>query len=127
PAPGGAHAAGVPDAPPLARVAWREGCGERVRFLPPQPHEELATLFRAADLVLVPSYSESYGLVALEAQACGTPVVAARVGGLTHAVGDGTTGVLVDQHDPAAYAAVVASLLGSPRRARVSAGAADRL
>ena len=79
-----------------------------------------------ADLVLVPSYSESYGLVALEAQACGTPVVAARVGGLTHAVGDGTTGVLVDQHDPAAYAAAVASLLDSPRRLAAMGAAAAR-
>jgi D-inositol-3-phosphate glycosyltransferase len=123
---GGASGDGDRDAPHLARLAWREGVGERVRFLPPQPHEGLATLFRAADLVLVPSYSESYGLVALEAQACGTPVVAARVGGLTHAVGDGTTGVLVDQRDPAAYAAAVASLLDSPRRLAAMGVAAAR-
>jgi D-inositol-3-phosphate glycosyltransferase len=123
---GGASGDGDRDAPHLARLAWREGVGERVRFLPPHPHEGLATLFRAADLVLVPSYSESYGLVALEAQACGTPVVAARVGGLTHAVGDGTTGVLVDHHDPAAYAATVASLLDSPRRLAAMGAAAAR-
>jgi hypothetical protein len=91
---GGVSGDGGSDAPHLARLAWGEGVGDRVRFLPPQPHDQLATLFRAADLVLVPSHSESYGLVALEAQACGTPVIAARVGGLVHAVGDGTTGLL---------------------------------
>jgi D-inositol-3-phosphate glycosyltransferase len=123
---GGASGNGDRDAPHLARLAWAEGVGERVRFLPPQPHDRLATLFRAADLVLVPSYSESYGLVALEAQACGTPVVAARVGGLVHAVGDGTTGLLVDQHDPAAYAAAVAALLGNPRRLAAMGAAAAR-
>jgi D-inositol-3-phosphate glycosyltransferase len=123
---GGASGDGARDAPHLARLAWREGVGERVRFLPPQPHERLATLFRAADLVLVPSYSESYGLVALEAQACGTPVVAARVGGLAHAVGDGTTGLLVDRHDPAAYAAAVAPLFDSPRRLAAMGAAAAR-
>jgi D-inositol-3-phosphate glycosyltransferase len=123
---GGASGDGVRDAPHLARLAWGEGVGERVRFLPPQPRERLATLFRAADLVLVPSYSESYGLVALEAQACGTPVVAARVGGLAHAVGDGTTGLLVDQHDPEAYAAAVAPLLDSPRRLAAMGAAAAR-
>jgi D-inositol-3-phosphate glycosyltransferase len=123
---GGASGDGDRDAPHLARLAWAEGVGDRVRFLPPQPHERLATLFRAADLVLVPSHSESYGLVALEAQACGTPVVAARVGGLVHTVGDGTTGLLVDRHDPEAYAAPVATLLDSPRRLAAMGAAAAR-
>jgi D-inositol-3-phosphate glycosyltransferase len=123
---GGASGDGDRDAPHLARLAWAEGVGERVRFLPPQPHERLATLFRAADLVMVPSHSESYGLVALEAQACGTPVIAARVGGLVHTVGDGTTGLLVDRHDPEAYAAAVAALLDSPRRLAAMEAAAAR-
>ena len=110
----------------LAGLAQQEGVTARVRFLPPQPHERLAQVFRAADVVLVPSYSESFGLVALEAQACGTPVVAAQVGGLMHAVGDGTTGLLVPGHDPDTYASAVAWLLGSPRRLAAMGTAAAR-
>ena len=77
---------------------------DAVHFLPPQSRESLVRLYRAADLVAVPSYSESFGLVAVEAQACGTPVVAASVGGLPVAVDDGSTGVLIDGHDPTAQA-----------------------
>ena len=76
------------------------GVADRVMFFPPQPQERLADFYAAADVVLVPSRSESFGLVALEAQACGTPVVAARVGGLPFVVDDGATGFLVDGHDP---------------------------
>jgi D-inositol-3-phosphate glycosyltransferase len=65
-------------------------------------------------VVMVPSHSESFGLVALEAQACGTPVVAAAVGGLCTAVRDGVSGVLVPGHDPAPYAAVLSRLAQSP-------------
>ena len=68
-------------------------------------------MYRAADIVAVPSYSESFGLVALEAQACGTPVVAAAVGGLPTAVGDGRTGITVDGHDPREWARVLSGLL----------------
>jgi len=80
------------------------GINDRVMFFPPQPQERLADFYAAADVVLVPSRSESFGLVALEAQACGTPVVAARVGGLSFVVEDGRTGFLVDGHDPSEHA-----------------------
>ena len=79
-----------------------------------------ADYYRAADLTVVPSYNESFGLVALESQACGTPVVAAAVGGLPTAVADGVSGVLVDGHDPQQWAKVLGDLLrrrgaGGPR------------
>ncbi len=85
-----------------------------MRFVPPQPHTRLADFYRAADVCIVPSRAESFGLVALEAAACGTPVVAASVGGLRSLVEDGATGFLVDGRDPAAYAAPVAMLLDDP-------------
>jgi D-inositol-3-phosphate glycosyltransferase len=108
----------------LAGLAGSLGIAGRVRFLPPQSRETLPDLFRAADLVAVPSYNESFGLVALEAQACGTPVVAAAVGGLVTAVRDGISGVLVDGHSPATWAPVLGGLLADPgRRARLSRGA----
>jgi D-inositol-3-phosphate glycosyltransferase len=80
-------------------------------FFPPQPQERLADFYAAADVVLVPSRSESFGLVALEAQACGTPVVAARVGGLPFVVENGRTGFLVDGHDPSEHAQRVLDVL----------------
>lgn len=80
------------------------GVANRIRFLDPRPPEELVAVYQAADVVAVPSYNESFGLVAIEAQATGTPVVAARVGGLPMAVADGETGVLVDGHSPHAWA-----------------------
>lgn len=101
----------------LARVralAHDLGIAQNVHFMPPQPHTRLAEFYRAADVCIVPSRAESFGLVALEAAACGTPVVAASVGGLRSLVDDGTTGFLVDERDPAAYAAPVAKLLGDP-------------
>jgi D-inositol-3-phosphate glycosyltransferase len=97
-----------------------------VKFNPPVPRAELANWYRAADLVCVPSYSESFGLVALEAQACGTPVVATAVGGLRTAVADGISGVLVDGHDPRAWSSVLARLLQEPqRRVLLSMGAVE--
>ena len=93
------------------------GLAERVVFLPPQPHDALADFYRAADVCIVPSRAESFGLVALEAAACGTPVVAASVGGLRSLVDDGATGFLVDDRNPAAYAAPVAMLLEDPELA----------
>lgn len=89
-----------------------------VELLPPVDRTVLADWFRAADVVGVPSRSESFGLVAIEALACGTPVVAADVGGLPTAVGPG--GVLVGGHDPAVWAGVVGDLLSDPaHRARL--------
>jgi len=85
-----------------------------VRFEPPVAQAGLADWYAAATLVCVPSYNESFGLVAIEAQACGTPVVAANVGGLSTAVADGVSGVLVDGHDPADYATAFAELIGDP-------------
>ena len=97
-----------------------------VRFAPPCHRVELPDWYRAADLVCVPSYSESFGLVALEAQACGTPVVATAVGGLRTAVADGISGVLVDGHDPRAWSSVLARLLQEPqRRVLLSLGAVE--
>ena len=97
-----------------------------ISFLPPVPRNELPNWYRAADLVCVPSYSESFGLVALEAQACGTPVVATAVGGLRTAVADGISGVLVDGHDPRAWSSVLARSLQEPqRRVLLSMGAIE--
>jgi D-inositol-3-phosphate glycosyltransferase len=108
----------------LSALASGLGISEFVRLEPPCPQRDLADWYRAADIVLVPSHSESFGLVALEAQACGTPVVAAAVGGLRTAVRDGYSGVLVDGHDPVAWARVLRGLLASPRRrAQLSRGA----
>jgi D-inositol-3-phosphate glycosyltransferase len=105
-------------------LAAQLGIGDLLRQEPPCPQSELADWYRAATLVLAPSHSESFGLVALEAQACGTPVVAASVGGLRTAVRDGFSGVLVDGHDPAAWARVIRQLLAAPRRlAALSEGA----
>ena len=87
---------------------------DQVRFVPPQPHHILSTYYRAADVVLVPSRSESFGLVALEASACGIPVVASGVGGLLTLVDHGETGFLVPDRDPAAFARHVAAILDDP-------------
>ncbi|HXY94874.1 MAG TPA: glycosyltransferase [Acidimicrobiia bacterium] len=87
------------------------GLEAKVRFVPPQPHQSLATYYRASDVCIVPSRSESFGLVALEAAACGTPVVAANVGGLRFVVENGMTGYLVDGRDPGDFAALVDRIL----------------
>lgn len=117
----------------LARVhdmIDRLGLGDRIDFVPPQPHHRLSTFYRAADVVVVPSRSESFGLVALEAAACGVPVVAAAVGGLRTLVVDGESGVLVDSREPSAFAARIDELLADPTRAaamgRCAAQVADR-
>lgn len=102
------------------------GLGERVHFVPPQPHHLLSTYYRAADVCVVPSRSESFGLVALEAAACGTPVVAAAVGGLLTLVEDGVTGFLIDTRNPSDYAAAIDKLLSDkPMSLLMDASAAD--
>ena len=82
---------------------------------PPVGQEELADWYRAASVLVMPSYSESFGLVAIEAQAAGTPVLAAAVGGLPVAVRDGRTGFLVEGHNPAAYARVLRAFADDPQ------------
>ncbi len=95
----------------------RLGVRNQVRFVPPQAHHILSTYYRAADVVLVPSRSESFGLVALEASACGIPVVASAVGGLLTLVDHGQSGFLVPERDPAVFAKYVNSLLDDPAAA----------
>ena len=108
-----------------------DACGlqDRVRFVPPQAHHMLSTYYRAADVCVVPSRSESFGLVALEAAACGTPVVAAAVGGLRTLVDHGHTGFLIDSRDPAHFATAIAELLDDPmlaERMSITAAAKSR-
>jgi D-inositol-3-phosphate glycosyltransferase len=123
---GGPSGTGLERPAALMELAASLGLSGAVRFLPPQTSAALADLYRAADLVAVPSHNESFGLVALEAQACGTPVVAAAVGGLVTAVRDGGSGVLVDGHNPDDWARVLGGLLASPgRRAELSRGAVE--
>jgi len=106
-------------------VTWLK-LDDVIKFLEPIGREKLPDLYRSSDLVCVPSYSESFGLVALEAQACGTPVVASAVGGLRTAVADGISGVLVDGHNPRAWSSVIARLLMEPqRRILLSMGAVE--
>jgi D-inositol-3-phosphate glycosyltransferase len=110
----------------LRAVAAEEGIGDRVRFLDPRPHEKLPTVYPAAEVLVAPSRTESFGLAALEAQACGVPVVAAGVGGLRTVVEHGRSGFLVDDHDPRAFAERLVEILGDPDLAsRLSAGARE--
>jgi D-inositol-3-phosphate glycosyltransferase len=103
------------------------GLEAQVRFVEPQQHHILSTYYRAADVVLVPSRSESFGLVALEAAACGTPVVANAVGGLLTIVEHGRTGFLVADRQPDVFARHIAQILDDPAlAARMSSAAAER-
>ena len=126
-------ASGPDGAAEVARVrdlAADLGVASRIRFIPPQPHHLLSTYYRAADVCLVPSRSESFGLVALEAAACGVPVVASAVGGLLTLVEHGRTGYLVEGRDPLDYAGWVDMVLDDPvlhRRLSVSAAAKARI
>ncbi len=113
---GGPSGSGLAHPTHLDELARHLGIRDLVRFAPPVPQAELADWYRAADVTVVPSYNESFGLVAVESQACGTPVVAAGVGGLRTAVAHGRSGLLVDGHDPAGWAAVLADLLADRDR-----------
>ena len=123
---GGPSGTGRQDPDRLTELAGHLGLARQLRLEPPCPQPELARWYQAATVVMVPSYSESFGLVAMEAQACGTPVVAASVGGLRTAVRDGYSGVLVDSRDPIWYARAVRDLLDSPATlARLRDGARE--
>ena len=95
----------------LKAVANALGVRSRIDFLGSVAHHELPFFYSAADVCVMPSYSESFGLVGLEAQACGTPVVCADVSGLRSVVRDEVSGYLIDGHDPAAYAERIGRLL----------------
>jgi D-inositol-3-phosphate glycosyltransferase len=113
---GGLSGSGLAHPHHLEELARQLGIADVVRFFPPVAQPQLVDWFRAADVTVVPSYNESFGLVAIESQACGTPVVAASVGGLRTAVANGTSGVLIDGHDPRDYARVLERLIDEPRR-----------
>lgn len=119
---GGPSGSGLEQPKALEELAAQLAITDVVRFLPPQPGPALAEVYRAADLVAVPSYNESFGLVALEAQACGTPVVAAAVGGLPVAVNDGVSGVLVHGHEADVWATAIGSV-ALPQREHLASNA----
>ena len=101
----------------VMQLARGLGVHNNIRFVEPQAHHMLSTYYRAADVVVVPSRSESFGLVALEAAACGIPVVASAVGGLLTIIDDGETGYLVPRRDPALFAEHIDELLAHPTMA----------
>jgi D-inositol-3-phosphate glycosyltransferase len=123
---GGPSGSGLAHPEHLQKLAGSLGIADLTRFDPPVGQHVLADYYRAASVTVVPSYTESFGLVAVESQACGTPVVAAGVGGLLTAVADGTSGLLIDGHDPASYAREIRRVIGSPAlRDELSRGAVD--
>jgi D-inositol-3-phosphate glycosyltransferase len=124
PVVGGPSGTGLEHPESLALLAEGLGIADVVRFVPPVAQATLVDWYAAATLVCVPSYNESFGLVAVEAQATGTPVVAAAVGGLTTVVRDGRSGLLVDGHDPADYARAIERVVEHPAlRERLARGA----
>jgi D-inositol-3-phosphate glycosyltransferase len=114
PVVGGPSGSGLDHPESLSVLAAELGIADVVRFVPPVTQAELAVWCAAASVVAVPSYNESFGLVAVEAQATGTPVVAAAVGGLTTVVRDGVSGLLVDTHRPRDWAATLRRILDDP-------------
>jgi D-inositol-3-phosphate glycosyltransferase len=114
PVVGGPSGTGLDEPEALVRLAASLGIDDVVRFVPPVGQAELTDWYAAATLVCVPSYNESFGLVAVEAQATGTPVVAAAVGGLSTVVRDGVTGLLVEGHDPVDYARAIERIVDAP-------------
>jgi D-inositol-3-phosphate glycosyltransferase len=124
---GGPSGTGLEHPESLAQLAAELGLDDVVRFVPPVAQDELARWCAAATLVAVPSYNESFGLVAVEAQATGTPVIAAAVGGLTTVVRDQHSGLLVDSHAPRDWAATLRRVVEDDRlRARLSEGAIEQ-
>lgn len=124
PVVGGPSGSGLEHPESLAQLSAELGLDGVVRFVPPVAQGELARWCAASTAVAVPSYNESFGLVAAEAQATGTPVVAAAVGGLTTVVSDGTSGLLVDGHEPRDWAAALRRLIDDPvLTARLGRGA----
>jgi D-inositol-3-phosphate glycosyltransferase len=121
---GGPSGTGLQQPTALIDLARDLGIGDLVRFEPPVDRARLVDWYRAADVCVVPSHSESFGLVAVEAQACGTPVVAASVGGLRTAVDDRVSGLLVNGHDPRDFAEAIARITNSTElREELSVGA----
>lgn len=110
---GGPSGSGLERPEALIDLARTLGIRDLVRFEPPSDRETLADWFRAADVTVVPSHSESFGLVAVESQACGTPVVAAAVGGLRTAVAHRVSGLLVEDHDPRDFATAINEVIAS--------------
>jgi D-inositol-3-phosphate glycosyltransferase len=108
----------------LRALVHELGLDARVQWVGAVEHEELPTYYRAADVTVMPSTYESFGLVAVESMACGTPVVAARVGGLKTTVVDGATGYLVPARDPALYAERLEALISQPGLRRTMGAAA---
>ncbi|WP_404819406.1 D-inositol-3-phosphate glycosyltransferase [Streptomyces marincola] len=114
PVVGGPSGSGLARPERMQKLAARLGLADLVHFFPPVGQERLADWYRAANVLMMPSYNESFGLVAAEAQACGTPVVAAAVGGLPVVVRDGATGFLIDGHDPVDWAAALRAFAERP-------------
>ncbi|SEB81265.1 D-inositol-3-phosphate glycosyltransferase [Streptomyces sp. PAN_FS17] len=124
PVVGGPSGSGLTEPEGLQKLAACLGISDVVLFHPPVTQDQLTDWYRAASVLVMPSYSESFGLVAVEAQACGTPVIAAEVGGLPVAVRDGVSGVLVPGHQPADYAKALSDFTDTPTRATRMAEAA---
>jgi D-inositol-3-phosphate glycosyltransferase len=121
---GGPSGSGLESPDALVTLANQLGVSDVVRFVPPTNRNDLVKWFQAASVCVVPSYSESFGLVAIESQACGTPVIAARVGGLPTAVRDGISGVLVDGHAATTWAKHIIDVVTNDRlRSKLSTGA----
>jgi D-inositol-3-phosphate glycosyltransferase len=127
PVVGGPSGTGLEHPESLAQLAAALGVDDVVRFVPPVAQPELARWCAAATLVAVPSYNESFGLVAAEAQATGTPVIGAAVGGLTTVIHDGRSGLLVDSHEPRDWANAMRRVLEDDAlRSRLVAGAVEQ-
>jgi D-inositol-3-phosphate glycosyltransferase len=121
---GGPSGSGLESPGALVTLANQLGVSDVVRFVPPTNRNDLVKWFQAASVCVVPSYSESFVIVAIESQACGTPVIAARVGGLPTAVRDGISGVLVDGHAATTWAKHILDVVTNDQlRSKLSTGA----